>query len=297
MKDNLQETVNQIKTALTGLKTKSSSLKIALSEFDSKIDRLDSKIDKLVSETDIYKTRLIRENNRKVKSLELALENLRTNSNLNIGKDYTADDTELRIATSISIFETIIEHICENSDDYKLMCYSVVYPLVYERINRAIPNYLIDEVPSVADQVIHIGRQELVSIRKDCDMRLTDPDAWDYYKDRVFKWWVDFGLTLILNGQDKCWETDQPYSLLEMLKWKNEHDSRPLLFSKIYDVYEIYRKYRREVYIDSGLRDFEVNFLNIQLENSGDTEKEEDTWIAGKSPLLNGDEAWSHEQY
>jgi hypothetical protein len=51
----------------------------------------------------------------------------------------------------------------------------------------------------------------------------------------------------------------------EMMLWQNEPAERPLLLSGVFDAYEIYRKYKEDVYASSGVRDFDLRVFT----NSG----------------------------
>lgn len=272
------------------------------------LDYLKEKVTNLFYEVEAYKARLEREMGRENKKLKLDIEGLmseirelRSERGLPDREEEHEPDLEKQIATSISIFETILDLICGDSDDYKLMCYSVLFPSVYERINECRPEYLFGVLPEATMDVINDGKRELETIRKDCDTYLTDETAWEYYIDRVSNWWKRDALIRLFEGKDKSWEIDEPFSFFEMRKWQQHPECRPHEFSKIDDVFDIYKRYRKDVYISSGLQDFEVSFqklnqsINFQLDGDLDDDTES-TWVRGKIEEIEREEEWYHLQ-
>jgi hypothetical protein len=77
------------------------------------------------------------------------------------------------------------------------------------------------------------------------------------------EWWANDALPLLYGARDEQWDIDAPFSLPEMLLWRDSPGDRPLNFSTIFEAYEIYRKHKDAVYDSTGLREFELKqFLN-----------------------------------
>ena len=256
---------DSMRSSVASLKKKLSNLKISIEQFDSELDKLETKFDKLLTQTDIYKSKLEREKGREAKRLETELNKLRKQlSSLTLSPDTIADSNDLKIASTIGIFECILRHICESSDDFKLMSYAFLFPAVFERVMASDdPAYLIDSLPAATSIVIERGRSYVEHIRSQCDTHVTDPEAWENYIDEVTNWWKNDALPLLYGSRDEQWEADSPLSLLEMLTWRDEPSERPLNFSPVFDAYEIYRANKDAIYDSSGIRSLDLKMFSF----------------------------------
>jgi hypothetical protein len=265
MNDNIIYATDSLRTTVSALRTKVSRLKVTVEEFDSQLSKLDTKFDKLLTQTEIYKAKLQREMGREVRRLEAELEALRKEKGrLPIEGNQSESPLEKSIASSIAVIECILRHICEGSDDIRLMCYSFLFPSVIERIVTAEDEaYFLHELPSSAPVVIQRGREYVSYIRSLCETHVTDPEAWNLLVDPLSDWWRNDALPLIYGSRDEEWETDIPLSLNEMMVWKDEPGSRPINFSKVFDGFEIYRNLKDQVYDGTGVREFDLKMFTF----------------------------------
>jgi hypothetical protein len=289
MSENLTYTINVLRNTLTGVRKKSSQIKAHLdaveTEIDSvaaalkkkvawvsnnlegldgEVDKVDSRFDKVLREIEVYKARLEREAGREVKRLERELEQARKSVFFTQTPQPETDLESLRVASTISILECVLRSICGGADDFRLASYSFLFPAVFERAVRAEEEaYLLDEIPSSALLVVQRGQQYLDWIRSECDTHLTNPKAWEDYAPLVCDWWRNDALPLLYGARDEQWDTDEPMALVEMLSWQDDVAGRPLNFSPVWDAYEIYSKYKDEVYESSGVRAFEVKMFSF----------------------------------
>lgn len=263
MNDNLLQVNNTLRTSLASLKKKVSNLKISLEVLDADIEKFDIRFDKVQNEVEIYKSRLERSMSREVRRLEKELEETRRKLLVQQKNPLPTSKETLRVASTVCVFECILRHICGNSDDFRLVSYSYLFPSVIERVvSGSQEAYFLDEMPVSATEVIRRGREYLAWIRSECETHLTDPSAWNEYNHPISEWWKNDALPLIYGARDEAWDLDMPLSLAEMTMWRDSPAERPTHFSPIFDAYEIYRSHKDEVYVPSGASDFDLKMFS-----------------------------------
>ena len=263
MYDNLATATNRIKTSATSLKKKLSRIKTCVEELDLELETIDSKFDRLAAEADIFKSRVERNLSREIRRLEREILDLKNKTKKEQEVVSQSDPGILTIASTISVLECILREMCKNADDFRLMSYATLFPSVIERVCEGGEEaYFLDTLPPSTGLVIERGKQYLEWVRAECDTYLTDPDSWNFYSEKVSSWWRNDALPLLYGSRDKKWDIDLPLTLNEMLVWKNSPADRPEHFPEIFDAYEIYRKYRDEVYESSGVRNFEFKLFS-----------------------------------
>ena len=95
-------------------------------------------------------------------------------------------------------------------------------------------------------------------IRSEYDTHLIDPEAWESAIVEVTNWWRNDALPLLYGSRDEEWDIDMPLTLAEMLQWRDSPAERPILFSSVFDAYELYRLNKDIVFETTGLRQFEL---------------------------------------
>jgi len=265
VKDNLLGECTKLRNATSSLKKKVAALRTNLEDIDLSIDDFNLRLDKLVASTDIYRAKLEREKGREVRQLQHELKQVRALL-AEQSKEPTVSKETLRIASTMTVFESVLQHICQNAQDFRLASYSFLFPAVFERMVRCeVEDYFLDELPVSAMEVIRRGKEYVAWLREDCETHVTDPDAWEVYNDEICDWWRNDALPLLYGCRDEAWDVDMPMSYHEMMLWQNEPAERPLLLSGVFDAYEIYRKHKEDVYASSGVRDFDLRVFT----NSG----------------------------
>lgn len=268
MQDNVVFATDSIRTSVAALKKKLSNLKITIEQFDCEIERIETKFDKLLTQTDIYKAKVEREANREVRRLDTEVTRLRKElADYEAEKQIAAPPTnslELRVASTMAIFECILRHMCGHSDDFRLMSYAFLFPAVYERVVAADDTaYLRDRVPESAPVVILRGKEYIQYLREVCETHVTDPSAWNKHIGEVTDWWRNDALPLLYGERDEIWDEDVPLSLTEMLLWKEDPASRPLNFSAVFDAFEIYKNNKEAVVNTCGVQDLEMKMFSF----------------------------------
>lgn len=264
MVDNLVGATDTIKTTVSALRKKVSNLRFSVESFDSELAKLEIKFDKLLTQTEIYKSKLQREMGREVRRLQVEMDSLRREKEKD-GSGFAPvieNPTENSIASTIAIFECLLRHICQDSDDVKLMCYSILFPTIFERVVGAEDEaYFIHTLPQSSPTVIKRGREYVEFIRSLCETHVTDPEAWDVLIEPLSDWWKNDALPLVYGSRDEEWDSDLPLSLTEMLIWKDEPAERPLHFSRVFDGFEIHKKLKDKVYDETGVRAFDLKMF------------------------------------
>jgi hypothetical protein len=268
MLDNLLTATSTTRTSLTNLKKKLSKLRIQVEEFGADLEKIDTKFENVLSQAEIYKAKLDREMGREVRRLEKELALLRAGTSKLTAMGPIAD-TDRKVATTIGIFDTILRHMCERAEDFRLASEAFLFPVVYERVMEGSEEaYYLEEIPVVAPLIIQRGREYIEWTRTQYDTHITDPDTWVEAIDYITEWWRNDALPMIYGARDEQWDIDMPLSLPEILLWRESPGDRPLNFPKIFDAYEIYRKHKDEIYEISGLRDFELKLFTFEAEEA-----------------------------
>ena len=268
MLDNLLTSTNTTRTSLTNLKKKLSKLRIQIEEFGADLEKIDTKFENVLAQAEIYKSKLEREMGREVRRLERELlllsKSVKGNPSLP-----PASETDLKVASTVGIFDTILRHMCANAEDFRLASEAFLFPAVYERVmDGAEDAYFLEEVPPAAILVISRGKEYIKWIREEYDTHITDPETWPNAIDYVVEWWRNDALPMMYGARDEQWDIDVPLSLQEILLWKESPAERPLNFSKVFDAYEIYRKHKDETHGTSGLREFELKLFSFENEET-----------------------------
>lgn len=253
------------KASLTALKKKLSNIRASVDAFDNELAKLDNKLETISTQAEIYKAKLERETGREVRRLERELTLLRKEAPA--GTKPAASETDLQVATTIGIFDTILRHMCTDADDFRLASEAFLFPAVYERVMEGRQDaYYLDGIPASATLVISRGRQHIAWIREEYDTHITDPDTWKEAIDYVVEWWRNDALPMIYGSRDEQWDIDLPLSLPEILLWRDSPADRPLNFPRIFDAYEVYRKHKDEIYGTTGLRELELKLFTFDSE-------------------------------
>jgi hypothetical protein len=268
MLDNLLTATSTTRTSLTNLKKKLSKLRIQVEEFSADLEKIDTKFENVLAQAEIYKSKLEREMGREVRRLERELSLLSKSVKGNPSLP-TATETDLKVASTIGIFDTILRHMCVNAEDFRLASEAFLFPTVYERVmDGAEDAYFLEEVPPAAILVIRRGWEHIAWIREEYDTHITDPETWSNAIDYIVEWWRNDALPMMYGARDEQWDIDVPLTLQEILLWKESPADRPLNFSKVFDAYEIYRKHKDETYGTSGIREFELKLFSFENEEA-----------------------------
>lgn len=260
--DNIFLATNSMRSSVLSLKKKLSNLKIQIEQFDAEIQKIEGKFDNILTQAEIYKSRVEREMGREVRRLEkeltLAVKGTKDDSSNQVN---TAD---LKIASSVAIFEAILRHTCKNADDFRLASQAFLFPAVYERLMAGEEEaYYLEEIPDSAHLVVSKGQEHIAWLRSEYDTHLTNPETWNSSIDYVAEWWRNDALPLLYGAKDEQWEIDIPFTLKEMVVWRDSPAERPIIYPSIFDVYEVYRKNKDSIYESTGLREFEFRYFTF----------------------------------
>lgn len=264
MLDNLLTATNTTRTSLTNLKKKLSKVRIQLDDLAADIEKIDTKFENVLSQAEVYKAKLEREMGREVRRLERELALLRKTTT-GVTAPFEATKSDLKVASTIGIFDTLLRHMCEGAEDFRLASEAFLFPAVYDRVMEGNEEaYFLEEIPASAVLVIDRGKKYVEWVRREYNTHITDPETWNPCINTLVDWWRNDALPLLYGCRDEQWDIDLPLSLTEMLLWRESPRDRPLNFPRIFDAYEIYRRYKDDVYKSSGIRDFDLKFSPIK---------------------------------
>ena len=205
---------------------------------------------------------------KKAKQLEKANDELRSQLSL---KTKTFDSLELEAiakARTIAIFESILFAI-ENwatddvpASDFTPVAQAILFKAVYDPVMTSVNDYYLNEIPFAAHEVVKRGREYVKGIRSESQVPLTDQRVMAAeYQD----WWVNDALVLLYGDRDPDWEVTKPYSREEMELWKSTDMDKTMHFPRIFDAFELTRKYGDEIRETSGLPDFTKQIMQTRL--------------------------------
>lgn len=264
MLDNLLTATNTTRTSLSNIRKKLSKIRIQVDDLAADLEKADTKFENVLAQAEIYKSKLEREMGREVRRLEKELALLRKSSE-GVKAPFAATESDLKVASTIGVFDVILRHMCKDAEDFRLASEAFLFPAVYERVMDGTETaYYLEEVPASALLVIKRGKEHVEWLRSQSETYITDPETWAENIDYVTEWWRNDALPMIYGARDEQWDIDIPISLQEILLWKEEPETRPLNFPRIYDAYEIYRKHREEIYGTTGLREFELKLFTFE---------------------------------
>ena len=254
--DNIFYATNSMRSSVASLKKKVSNFRIVLEQLDAEIEKIEGKFDNILTQADIYKAKVEREFGREVRRLEKELSSVSKTTPISTAEESTPID--LKIASSVAIFETILRHMCGNADDFKLASQAFLFPAVYERLMKGEEEaYYLDEIPVSAHLIISRGQEHISWLRSEYETHLTDEQTWNSSIEYVVEWWRNDALPLLYGARDEQWDIDVPLTLAEMLLWRDSPSERPIMYSSVFDAYEIYKKNKDAIFETSGIRQFE----------------------------------------
>jgi hypothetical protein len=261
--DNILFATNSMRSSVSSLKKKLSNLKIQVEMFDAELEKIENKFDNILTQAEIYKAKVEREVGREVRRLEKELSEASSKRTEAVTK--TVDPSDLKVASTLSIFEALLRNMCANAEDFRIASEAFLFPAVYERVMGGDDEtYFLEEVPPSASLIIKRGVEYISWLRSEYDTHLTEPATWADAIDYIAEWWRNDALPLLYGCRDEQWDIDWPLSLSEILIWRNSPGERPLQFPKIFDAYEIYKSHKDEIYESSGLRAFELRLFTFE---------------------------------
>jgi hypothetical protein len=237
--------------------------------------KLDEMQDRVAVALDTFKYRIERTANaelkrsqKRVKELEAKLAEVG-----DVQARRAVDHEIVSRAKTIAIFDAILFNICnwstagDTAPDFELASQAILFPAVYERVMKGDEEaYILDEVPPSAIEVVRRGREWVRYFRSAMELSLVDPSVWERSIDEVAKWWTSDALPLIYGSRDPDWDHDEPYSLSEMIAWRDYPANRALSFPLIFDGMEAVNKHSDRIREESGLPLFNQRAVRTRLD-------------------------------
>jgi len=232
------------------------------------VDRISQGVEAYKAHTDRSANSEVRRLRKQIAELEEQLRGATSGSK----KDVT-NHIQVRKAKTIAIFDAILFNISnwsvsgDTAPDFELASQAILFPAVYERVMRGDEEaYFLEEVPVSALEVVKRGREYVRQFRENCPLSLVDPLTWEAYSGEVQKWWVNDALPLLYGSRDPDWDGDSPFTLPEMIAWRDYPANRALSFPLIFDGMEHVEKYRDAVREETGLPEFSSAAIKTRLE-------------------------------
>ncbi|MEC8737714.1 MAG: hypothetical protein VXX91_05750 [Planctomycetota bacterium] len=204
----------------------------------------------------------------KIKKLQSRIDELEAQ----VGIQTTSfDNIELEAiakARTVAIFESILFAI-ENwatddvpASDFTPVAQALLFKAVYDPIMTGIADYYLDEIPFSAYEVVKRGREYVKGIRAETQVPLTEMSVT---AQAYQQWWINDALVLIYGDRDPDWEVTKPYTREEMELWKSTDMDKTMNFPRIFDAFDLTRKYGDEIRETSGLPNFTKTIMQTRL--------------------------------
>lgn len=241
------------------------------------IDKKHSKFLSSLEKASIAGRNIIRQREKKLlKELEQAKAEIQVlkaaipNSN-SAAASLAIEEIAIKKACSLAVFDSILfgmEEWATNdapASDFRLISQSLIFKIVYEPIMRGESDYYIEEVPVAALEIVRRGREYISSIRQQYTAAMTDPDVWNDTLPMIHQWWLNDALPLLYGARDDAWEDVEPYTLQEMLAWRDQPASRALDFPLMWDGMELIAKYGDEIRETTKIGEFQFKHMQTRL--------------------------------
>jgi hypothetical protein len=271
-KDYLNYRLTGLKKEVPALKKKVNNIQTSVSSLDTELDTFVSKIDMLSDAVESFCQTTTNKYERQVRNLQRQIESLEKRLSKESPDRSGPTSIVLQKAKTIAVFDSILSAITSWSQagdlasDVEAAIQSVIFPSVYERVmSGSDPAYLLPDIPDTAESVVYEGRQYVKWIRSNCGVAITDPQTWSEHAPEVQKWVSTNALPLLYGEADPEWEEDVPYTLDQILTWRNNPADRMIAFPKIHDAIEIYSKNRQEVMDATSIRQFNLDTSKTRL--------------------------------
>lgn len=236
------------------------------------VDLLDRKVCELPDLVDKVVASEKKADAKRIKELEAQIEALKQGGMIKAATEVAQVGVEK--AKTIAIFDSILFAISnwsndgQTAHDIELVCQSVLFPAVYERVMSGQSDYIIEKVPPAAEEVVKRGRELTRHIRSIEESSLITPGVWVKHHELIREWIVGDALPLLYGARDPKWDEDDVLSLDEILEWRDQPASRALHFPLIFDGMELVERFRDEIRETTGLPDFTKATMSTRLEET-----------------------------
>ena len=260
----------QIASTTNRTKQRIKTLRKSIELIAKELDALECECDK---QTEIVETVLSRSISivDKVKDkAQLVIDDLASQIN---NQTVQFDSVELEAiakARTIAIFESILFAI-ENwatddvpASDFTPVAQAVLFKTVYDSVMTGVSDYYLDEIPFSAHEVVKRGREYVKALRSETELPLTDV-SMGFTAQQYQQWWTNDALVLLYGDRDPDWENITPHTAEEMELWRSTDMDKTMHFPRIFDAFELTRKYGDEIRESSGLPDFTKQIMQTRL--------------------------------
>lgn len=251
-----------------------------LTKLEEEVAKQRKKIDDVYRYVDLLEAEIplafARENKRKdatIKRLERELKSAeRKAAKVSIEQPAGPHPADLSRAKTIAIFGGILFAIenwsaCgQTAADFTIVCQSLLFPIVYEKVMSGDEDYYIETVPASALEVVRRGREFVRHLREESDISLVTDESWNEACNVVHEWLVNDALPLLYGARDDAWEDEVPYSLAQMQQWRDLPQSRLLDFPKIQDGMDLVKLHGDIIRNDTGLPTFTKQTLETRIQ-------------------------------
>jgi len=240
----------------------------------AKLDEIERCLENVVNEIPMAVARENRRKDAQINRLERELKTAKREA-AKAPTASTADaihPADLSRAKTVAIFDAILFAIenwssdGQTASDFTIVCQSLLFPLVYEKVMSGEDDYYIEYVPPSAAEVVKRGREFIHYLRRQSDTTLVSDEAWSSSCAMIHEWLINDGLPLLYGARDEGWQDEVPYSLAQMQQWRDMPQSRLLDFPRIQDAMDLVKIHGDTIRDTTGLPAFTTATLNTRIQ-------------------------------
>lgn len=230
-----------------------------LLNFEIKLQKILKEFEDVKTNVEAYKEVARREASRENKMLQNRVDALLSKLEAYEERDRKDQSQRLqkKIASTVNIFERVLIEMSMGNPDFDLICRSIIFPFVYERLtdNAYDEGYFLDSASEGCVYAVLLGRDLLKDLKNKHKTDWLEPDTWKTVQGEVKRWWINEGFHHIYEGKyDTMWETDDPYSLTLMQTCQQFPSGENIPIDIIQDKYHVHRRYKDAINDSSNVR-------------------------------------------
>lgn len=238
----------QLSNSLSRFRKKWEAYHRAASDFTLALDDLDKRVSNLDRVSVSLEDSVNRTSQRENRELRREIDEL--NRLVQIKEEI--DHHGIEIGMTWAVYSFILDHICRDNPDARLVLESAIFPTLVSVMDGA-DEFIVDTLPSNLEEIIHEGKEIVVLASEEAGRSFLIEEVWEQNAD-FLRGWARDNLIPMITGL-------HPPGLVlaydDMILWKESPADRDTFFSELFDMHELYRKNKAKIFAELGLADAE----------------------------------------
>lgn len=272
MKETVREVLNSARADTLSIKRRLNDTRANLDSTFEAVDKLELRFQKIETELENYKSRLKREYVKEIDRLReenTKLNNILQRYLLGRGPEVEEEEEEevsedkikaMKIASTVAITKKFLELITGDNESFINISHATLFPNIYEKLmDDDGERYFLEKVPEGFSDLVNDGRKFVRGIFEELKTNIDGDKIWNDYIGITDKWWKEEALPLLYCEKEGVYEfQEEPSPYKKIYAWATENNRRMDLFPEVFDVWQYYRKHRREVEEEIGIDEIDM---------------------------------------